>query len=64
MAGKLNLKEREYHAQEDADVFHKYVKMFCNKNKCSLLSFCGPHTKSHGVIGLGKHYHIRFDPKL
>ena len=38
--------------------------MFCNKNQFPSLPFVGPHTKPHGVIGLIKHYHMLFDPKL
>ena len=26
-------KEMEYHDQEDSDIEHKNVKMFCNKNQ-------------------------------
>ena len=40
------------------------MKTFCNANKFSSFPFYGPHTKPHGVIGLSKHYHIQFDPKL
>ena len=54
----------EYNVQNDADVAHKYVKIFFNKNQFPSLPFCGPHTKPHGVRGLSKHYHMRFDTKL
>ena len=43
---------------------HKYIKRFFNKNQFPSLKFCGPQTKPHGIRGLSKHYHIRFDPKL
>ena len=33
-------------------------------NQFPTLPFCGPHSKPHGARGLGKHYHLRFDPKL
>ena len=42
----------------------KYVKMYCNKNQFTALSFCGPNSKPHGARGMSKHYHLRFDPKL
>ena len=38
--------------------------MYCNTNQFPKLPFCGPHSKPHGARGLGKHYHLRFDPKL
>ena len=56
--------ERKYHIQDNADVELKYVKMYCNTNQFPTLPFCGPHSKPHGARGLGKHYHLRFDPKL
>ena len=42
----------------------KDVKMYCNKNQFPASPFCGPHSKPYGARGLGKHYHLRFDPKL
>ena len=56
--------ERKYHVQDNADVELKYVKMYCNTDQFPTLPFCGPHYKPHGARGLGKHYHLRFDPKL
>ena len=38
--------------------------MFCNTNQFPSFPFCGSHTKPHGVRGLRKHYHMRFDPKI
>ena len=38
--------------------------MYCNTNQFPELSFCGPHSKSHGARGLSKHYHLRFYQKL
>ena len=32
-SSKRKCKEREYHVQEDADVSHKNVKIFCNTNQ-------------------------------
>ena len=56
--------ERKYHVQDNAYVELRDVKMYCNTNKFSELTFCGPHSKPHGARGLGKNYHFRFDPKL
>ena len=50
--------------QEDYDVLHKYVKMFCNANQFTSFQFCGPHKKPHGIRGSSKNYHMWFDPKL
>ena len=56
--------DRQYHAQNNSDVEHQDVKMYCNTNKFPELSFCGPYSKPHGARGLNKHYHLRFYPKL
>ena len=56
--------DRQYHVQDNADVAHQYVRMYCNTNQFPELSFCGPRSKPHGARGLSKHYHLRFDPKL
>ena len=56
--------ERKYHVQDNAEVEHKDVKMYCNTNQFPGLSFCGPHSKPHGARGFSRHYHFRFDPKL
>ena len=56
--------DRQYHVQDNVDVAHKYVRMYCNKNQFSALPFCGPNSKPHGTRGLSKHYHLHFDPKL
>ena len=63
-ASKRKWIDREYHVQGNADVLHKYLKMYCDTNQFPALSCCGPHPKSHGARGLSKHYHLRFDPKL
>ena len=54
----------QYHVQDNASVELKDVIMYCNKNKFPALPFCGPHSKPHGARGPGKHYHLRFYPKL
>ena len=56
--------EIKYHVQDNASVELKDVKIYCNTNQFPALPFCGPHYKPHGARGLGKHYHLRFDPKL
>ena len=56
--------ESKYHVQDNADVELNDVKMYCNTTQFPTLPFCGPHSKPHGARGLGKHYHLRFDPKL
>ena len=61
---RIECTERKYHVQDNASVELKDVKMYCNKNQFPTLRFCGPHSKPHVARGLGKHYHLRFDPKL
>ena len=39
--------ERDYHVQDNANVAHKDVKMYCDTNQFPVLTFCGPHTKPH-----------------
>ena len=56
--------ERKYHVQDHSSVELKDVKMYCNTNQFPALPFCGPHSKPHGARGIGKHYHLRFYPKL
>ena len=56
--------DRQYHVQDNADVAHQDVRMYCNTNQFPALPFCGPHSKPHGARGLSKHYHLRFYPKL
>ena len=38
--------------------------MYCDTNQFPTLTFFGSHTKPHGARGLGKNYHLRFDPNL
>ena len=52
------------HIQDNVDVELKDVKMYCNTNQFPTLLFCGPHPKPHGARGLGKHYHLWFDPNI
>ena len=54
----------QYHVQDNLDVTHQDVKMFCNTNQFPSLPFCGPYSKPHGARGFSKHYHLRFDTKL
>ena len=56
--------DRQYHVQDNADVAHQDVRMYCNTNQLPTLTFCGPHSKPHGARGFFKHYHFRFDTKL
>ena len=56
--------DRQYHVQDNADVEHQDVKMYCNTNQFPASSFCGPYLKPHGARGLSKHYHLHFDKKI
>ena len=38
--------------------------MYCDTNQLPELPFCDSHPKPHGSRGLGKNYHIHFDPNL
>ena len=60
-SSKRKFIEREYHVQDNADVAHKNVKIYCNKNQFPSLPFCGPHPKPHGARGLRNNYHLRSD---
>ena len=61
---KIKSTERKYHVQDNAVVELKHVIIYCNTNKFPALPFYIPHYKLHGARVLGKHYHLRFDPKL
>ena len=63
-ASKIKWTDREFCVQGDADVAHKDVKHYCDANQFPTLPFCGSRLKPHGERGLGKHYHIGFDPNL
>ena len=56
--------ERQYHVQDNTDVEHQAVKMYCNTSQFPELSFCVPHSKPHGSRGSSKHYNLCFDPKI
>ena len=55
---------RHYHVQDNADVAHQDVIMYCNKNKYPKLTFCGSYSKPRSIRGLKKNNHFRFGPKL
>ena len=63
-ASKRKWTDREYHVQDNSDVLHKDVKIYCDTNQFLALPFCGPHTKPHGSRGFSKYYHLLFDPKI
>ena len=42
-ASKRKWTDREYHVQDNADISHKDVKMYCDTNQFPALTFCGPH---------------------
>ena len=54
---KIKWIDREYHVQDNADVTHKDVKIYCDTNQFPALSFCGPNPKPRGARRLSKHYH-------
>ena len=58
--------DRQYHVEDNADVVHKDVKIYCNKNQNQLssLQFFGSNSKSNGTRGLSKIFYLCFDPKL
>ena len=51
-ASEIKWADIEYHVQYNADVAHKDVKYYCNKNKLPALPFFGPHSKPHGARGV------------
>ena len=54
----------KYLMQDNDDVVYKYFRIFCDTNHFLSLPFCGTHINPHGVEGLSKNYHMRFDTKL
>ena len=40
-SSKRKWTDREYHVQDNADVAHKYVKMYCGTNQLPTLPFFG-----------------------
>ena len=61
---KRKLTEIKYHVHDNASVELKDLRMYCNTNQFPTLPFCGPHSKPRDARGLGKHYNLRFDPKI
>ena len=61
---KIKLIDRQYLVQDNSDVAHQDVRIYCNTNQFPELPFCGPHFKPRGARGLRKHYDLCFDPKL
>ena len=55
---------RQYNVQDNADVAHQDMRIYCKTNQFTALPFCGPHSKPHDSRVLSKHYHLHFDPKL
>ena len=56
--------EHDYHVQDNKYVLHTSVIISCVTTHFTEFLFCGIHVKSHGVIGLSKHYHLWLDTKL
>ena len=63
-ASKRKWTDREYNVQDNDDIAHKDVKIYCDTNQSSALPFCGPYPKPNLSRGLSKHYHLRFDQKI
>ena len=53
----------QYHVQDNDDIAHQDVIIYCNTNQFPELTFCGPHSKTNGTRGLSKNYYLRFDTK-
>ena len=64
ISSKRKWTDREYYVQDNADVAHKDVKMYCDTNQFPALPLCGSHPNPHGARGLGKHYHIHSDTNI
>ena len=56
--------DRQYHVQDNDDVAHKDVIIYCNTNQSPALPFYGPYSKPHGSKGFVEHYHLHFYPKI
>ena len=54
---------RKYHVQDNADVEHKYVRIYYDTNQFPALSFFGPYSKPHDARGLINKYQF-LQPKL
>ena len=48
IASKIKWTYREYHVEDNADVSHKDVKIYCDTNQLPTLPFCGSYPKPHG----------------
>ena len=57
----MSTDDRKY---EVCDGAHKDMKIYCDTNPFPKLLFLGSHPKPHGAWGLGKNYHLHFDPSL
>ena len=62
--GKKTCTNREYPVQHKKYVDHQDVNIYYAKKHYPELKFLGPHKKSHVLRGLGKHYHMCFDPNI
>ena len=61
---KKKVTNREYPVQNNKDVEHQNVNLYCTRNQFPIFPFCGPNNKPHGVRGLSKHYHKSFYQEL
>ena len=51
-ASKRKWKDREYHVQDNSDVAHKYLKIYCDTNQFPELPLFGLHTSPHKERGV------------
>ena len=56
---KIKWTDSEYNVQDNNDVAHKDVKMYCDTNQLLASPFCGPHPKPNGTRGLINYYNLR-----
>ena len=49
-ASKRKWTDREYHVHYNADVAHKYVKIYCDINQFLALPFCFSRPNPHGEM--------------
>ena len=63
-SSKIKWTDREYHVQDNADVAHKDVEIYCDTNQFPKLPFFGSHTKPNRARRVGKQYNLRFDPNI
>ena len=64
MSSKKKWTNREYHVQQNKDVEHQDVKIYCATNQFTKLQFLVRHKKPRGERGLGQNCHMHFYPKL